>query len=251
MDESCILKHFGSYAKLDTNAEELLASLEKGPRTVNCETVICHTGDPAKAFYTVLSGWLYSYQDMPDGTRQVLDIYVPGDVIGLREFAFSNRLTGVIALTDAQICEFPKARMAEVFNHSVLLSSLFFAIAAREQAVLLERLVNLGRRAATQKLAHFTLEILSRLKRTNVYGDNRFQMPLPQHVLGDALGLSSVHVSRTFTELKEEGLMFREGSTIHIPDYNRLKDYAGFSPYYLSETVPQMNMEPSVEAEPA
>lgn len=241
MEKSCILKHFGSYAELEPEDEELIASLEKSPRSVSAETVVCREGDTAKAFYTVMRGWLYSYRDLADGTRQVLDIYVPGDVIGLREFAFSNRLTGVVALTDAEICEFPKSRMAEVFNHSMLLSSLIFAIAAREQAVLLERLVNLGRRSALQKVAHFSLEMFARLKRTNIYTDNQFRMPLPQHVLGDALGLSAVHVSRTFSELKEEGLMVRQGSTILIPDFERLKEFAGFSPYYLNESVPRMS----------
>ncbi|WP_020209988.1 Crp/Fnr family transcriptional regulator [Gilvimarinus chinensis] len=238
MSKSCILKHFGSYAELEPCHEDLLCSLEKSPRKINAETVLCHEGDIAEAFYTVLSGWLFSYRNMEDGTRQVLDIFVPGDVIGLREFAFTHRLTSVAALTEAEVCEFPKSRMAEIFSNSVLLSSLFFAIGAREQAVLLERLVNLGRRSATQKLAHLTLELLSRLERTNTFSQNEFRMPLPQHVLADALGLSTVHVSRTFTELKEEGLMFRDNNHIQIPNIKRLKDFAGFSPYYLNESVP-------------
>ncbi len=238
MKKSCILKHFGSYADLEPCHEDLLSSLEKSPKTISAEDVLCHEGDSAEAFYTVLSGWLYSYRHMEDGTRQVLDIYVPGDVIGLREFAFSHRLTSTAALTDAEVCEFPKSRMAEIFSHSVLLSSLFFAIAAREQAVLLERLVNLGRRSASQKLAHLSLELFSRLERTNTFSKNEFKMPLPQHVLADALGLSAVHVSRTFTELKEEGLMLRDNNKITIPDIQRLKDFAGFSPYYLNESVP-------------
>ena len=238
MNKSCILKHFGSYADLDPYHEDLLSSLEKSPKKANAENNLCHEGDTAEAFYTVLSGWLFSYRFMEDGTRQVLDIYVPGDVIGLREFAFSQRLTSVSALTNVEVCEFPKSRMAEIFSNSVLLSSLFFAIAAREQAVLLERLVNLGRRTAAQKLAHLSLELFSRLERTNTFTKSEFKMPLPQHVLADALGLSTVHVSRTFTELKEEGLMFRENTHIQIPDIERLKDFAGFSPYYLNESVP-------------
>lgn len=240
-----MLKHFRSYATLDSDDETLLASLEKSPKKIPADTVVCREHDAAKAFYTVMSGWLFSYRELEDGTRQVLDIYVPGDVIGLREFAFSSRLTTVMALTDAEICEFPKTRMAEVFAHSVLLSNLFFAIATREQAVLLERLVNLGRRSAPQKLAHLTLEMFSRLRRTGRYPENQFKMPLPQHVLSDALGLSAVHVSRTFTELKQEGLLFRDGSTILIPDLEKLKEFAGFSPHYLEESVPGM---PTLEA---
>ena len=240
MMKSCILKHFSSYAELTREDEELLVSLEKSPTQIAAETELFHEGDDAQAFYTVLKGWLFSYRNLEDGTRQVLDIYVPGDVIGLREFAFSGRLTGVTAQTEVELCEFPKQRITEVFSQSVLLSSLFFAIAAREQAVLLERLVNLGRRSASQKMAHFILEMFARLKRTNHYTENRFAMPLPQHILSDALGLSTVHVSRTFKELKQEELVFREGATIVVPDLERLKDFAGFSPHYLTETVPHI-----------
>lgn len=242
MEKSCILKHFGSYAELDSDHETLLASLEKSPKAIPADTIVFREGDAAKGFYTVMKGWLFSYRDLEDGARQVLEIYVPGDIIGLREFAFSSRLAGVMTLTDVELCEFPKSRMAEVFSHSVLLSSLFFAIGARQQAVLLERLVNLGRRSAPQKLAHFTLEMFARLQRTHHYTENQFIMPLSQHVLSDALGLSAVHVSRTFTELKQEGLMFRNSSTILIPDFERLKKFAGFSPYYLKEEVPRIPM---------
>jgi CRP-like cAMP-binding protein len=239
MEKSCILRHMNSYARLSTADESLLASLEENPQPHCPDVQLYHEGDAANAFHTVLEGWLYAYRALQDGTRQVLDIYVPGDVIGLREFAFSHRLAGVVALTPGQLCEFPKSRLTQVFRQSPTLSNLFFAIAAREQAVLMERLVNLGRRSAVQRLAHLTLELYLRLQRTNEFDDHHFMMPIPQHVLGDALGLSAVHVSRTFTELREQGLMIREGMEIYIPDLKRLKSFAGFSPHYLEEMLPE------------
>ncbi|MCC5812698.1 MAG: Crp/Fnr family transcriptional regulator [Ectothiorhodospiraceae bacterium] len=237
MDKSCIVRHFRTYAELDAHEEELLDSLEKSPQAFRRGGVIWEEGDEATDFYTIRRGWLFSYRYMEDGSRQVLDIFVPGDIAGLREFAFSGRLTGLATLTDVEICAFPKTRMTEVFGESLLLSNLFFAVAAREQAVLLERLVNLGRRTALQKVAHFVLEMYTRLQRTNNFPDNHFRLPLPQHVLGDALGLSAVHVSRTFGELKEAELLCRDGGHISILDVDRLAQVAGFKSTYLREDL--------------
>ncbi|MDT9694175.1 cyclic nucleotide-binding domain-containing protein, partial [Streptomyces sp. P9(2023)] len=85
---------------------------------------------------------------LENGDRQILEVFLPGDIIGLREFAFSQRLENVRMISDGVICHFPHKRMLEVFRESLSLTSVMFAIASRQQALLTERLVNLARRSA-------------------------------------------------------------------------------------------------------
>jgi len=237
METSCIVRHFEAYAPLRQADRDLLDSLEKSPQPHSKNEVLWNQGAPSDHFYTLRKGWVCSYREMEDGSRQVLDIYVPGDIVGLREFAFQQRVCSMMVLSDAELCAFPKARLTEVFSSSLLLCNIFFMIAARDQAILLERLVNLGRRSARAKLAHFLVEISQRLLKTNATVESHVRLPLTQPVLADALGLSSVHVSRTFSELRSEGLVEASMGDIQLKDIEGLKEVAGFDAFYLEESI--------------
>lgn len=236
-DHSCIIKHFESYGDLNDKDRDLLLSLEEGPREWPKNTVLWRRGDPSDCFYTISQGWACSYRELEDGSRQVLDVYVPGDIVGLREFSFRRRITSVIMLNDAELCAFPKSHLAEVFSRSLLLCSIMFMITARDQAFLLERLVNLGRRSAREKLAHFLVEVSHRLQRTNAQVENHLSLPLTQNLLADALGLSAVHVSRTFQDFRREGLLETGNSWLELRDIKALEEVAGFEEFYMDEPL--------------
>lgn len=238
--DSCIVRHFGYYYDVDPEDAALLNSLERSPFDVKAECLVWSEHDHTRCFYTVNAGWLFSFRDLPDGSRQVLDVFLPGDIIGMRGFAFRHHLTSVMTLTDSVVCAFPTARLVEVFHASPSLTTAFFAIAARERALLVERLINLGRRSARARLAHFLAEIYMRLKRTNPNLGNGFRMPVPQHILADILGLSAVHVSRTFRELREDGVVLRERSMVKVPDFDRLAEEGGFAATYLNQDVREL-----------
>ncbi|WP_372972783.1 Crp/Fnr family transcriptional regulator [Marinobacter sp.] len=237
MTASCIIRHFEHYAELGEKDRELLASLEKTPKDYSKGTLIWQEGMDADHFYTVRSGWACSLRNMEDGSRQVVDLYVPGDVVGLRDFAFRRRASNLLTVTDASLCPFPKRRLTDVFASSRLLCNLFFLIAARDQAILVERLTNLGRRSARDKVAHFLLEMAHRLDKACVDVHDCNHLPLTQVLLADALGLSTVHVNRTLNELKQESLTALGPDGISLLDRDGLKEVAGFDPEYLDEDV--------------
>lgn len=234
---SCIVRHFESYGDLEEKDRQLLLSLEEGPKEWPKNTLLWHQGDQSDSFYTLKQGWACSFRDLEDGTRQVLDVYVPGDIVGLREFSFRKHITSVVMLSDAELCSFPRHHLDHIFSSSLLLCSIMFMITSRDQAILLERLVNLGRRSARQKRAHFLVELSHRLLRTNTYVENHLSLPLSQSVLADALGLSAVHVSRTFQEFRQEGLLKTGNSHLELIDIKTLAAVAGFDEFYLESPI--------------
>ncbi|MGR2737526.1 Crp/Fnr family transcriptional regulator [Billgrantia sp. Q4P2] len=236
-DKSCIVRHFNQYYPLSTEDKALLVQLEDSSTPVRAGAVLWNERDQAYEFCTLKRGWAFSYRELENGTRQILDIYLPGDIIGLREFAFSQRLAGVQMIEDGEICFFPHRNLVDIFRQSFTLTSILFAIASRQQVMLTERLVNLARRSARQKLAHFLLEMCQRTKQTHGDGCESFRLPLSQEILADLLGLSPVHVSRTFTTLSDEGLVFRERYSVTIPDLEALTQEAGFDDRYLIENM--------------
>ncbi|MCE8014753.1 Crp/Fnr family transcriptional regulator [Halomonas sp. MCCC 1A17488] len=244
-DESCIVRHFNQYYPLSAEDKALLFRLEDSATTVKAGFPLWEERDRAHEFCTLKRGWAFSYRELENGTRQILDIYLPGDIVGLREFAFSQRLAGVQMIEDGEVCFFPHRHLVDIFRQSFTLTSILFAIASRQQVMLTERLVNLARRNARQKLAHFLLEMCQRIKQTHGNGCESFRLPLSQEILADLLGLSPVHVSRTFTALNDDGLIFRERYRVTIPDLEALKHEAGFDDRYLIE-----NMRPLFDGSP-
>ncbi|MFW3614436.1 Crp/Fnr family transcriptional regulator [Billgrantia antri] len=244
-DESCIVRHFNQFYPLSAVDKSLLTRLEDSAIPVKAGTPLWEERDRAHEFCTLKRGWAYSYRELENGTRQILEIYLPGDIIGLREFAFSQRLAGVQMIEDGEACFFPHCHLVDIFRQSFTLTSILFAIASRQQVMLTERLVNLARRNARQKQAHFLLEMCQRIKQTHGDGCESFRLPLSQEILADLLGLSPVHVSRTFTALNDDGLIFRERYSVTIPDMEALKHEAGFDDRYLVENMRPLFQEAS------
>lgn len=235
MTQSCLVHSFERCAPLESAEIELLESLERDSREFPKHTVVRAQRAPVEHFFTIRSGWACAFRILPNGERQILDVFLPGDVMGLCDIAYPLSISGLATLTDAELCPFPRARLTELFARCPRLANLFFMINAREQAMLLERVVNLGRRKAIQKLAHFLVEIVVRLRRTNPDLDDAFPLPLSQALLADTLGLSEIHINRTLRKLRERGLVEVNAGEIRLLDRDRLQALAEFDPIYLKE----------------
>ncbi|MWJ28838.1 helix-turn-helix domain-containing protein [Halomonas sp. ZH2S] len=235
--DSCIVRHFDYYCALSPKDKKILAALEENPVEIARGTSLWQEGEDADEFYTLSQGWAYSYRYLENGARQILEVYLPGEILGLQEFAFTERLEGLAMIEDGIICPFPHQRMLELFNESLTLTAVMFAIASRQQALLSERLVSISRRSARQRLAHFLHEIFLRQRQTDPRGGSKMRLPLTQEQLGDLLGMSPVHVSRTFSVLNEAKLAYRNRHHVTIPDLKALAKEGGFDERYLDSDL--------------
>lgn len=228
-NQSCIISQFDRIVDLSSDEVSLLEALEREPRAHEDGTALWEAGVPMREFHTLTRGWACSMCLLPGGERQVLEVFLPGQIMGLREFGFPRTHSALVALTDIEACPFPRQSLIELFQRSARLTELLFLIQTREQAMLTERIISVGRRPAAERLAHFVLEIKSRLGSASL----SFEFPLRQDLIGDALGLSSVHVSRTLSHLREEGLMCVSGGRVEILDLDGLIEFSGFNRAYL------------------
>jgi CRP-like cAMP-binding protein len=102
-----------------------------------------------------------------------------------------------------------------------------------DAAVHREWMVSMGRRSSYEQMAHLLCELLLRFRAVGLAEDNNYPLPATQAELGDAFGLSTVHVNRTLQRLRAEGLVILTERRITIPDPERLMKVAGFDPSYL------------------
>lgn len=210
---------------------DLLLTLEEAGKDYPAESVIFQTGCPISNFYILHEGWAYSARFLADGQRQILDIYLPGQIMAIQDLSIPRALFDLVALTDIHASAVPYHRVHDAFSHSAELSERLFQTLAREQALVNERLINIGRRSAIQRLAHFFLELHYRLGSK----EQSFYLPpeMNQSVIGDALSMTSVHVSRTLKELKIQGLIHCHDNKVTLLQPGALIELAEFDNDYL------------------
>lgn len=174
-------------------------------------------GDAMGDILFLREGWAFRYRLLGDGRRQVVNFLLPGDLVGpftptAKQFAAT--------LTGSSICRVSRRDLADSSRDCPAFSAALEALMVAEFDLLAERTVSLGRRNAKERMSHLLLELLDRLERVGLVADNSFELPLTQEMMGDALGLSIVHVNRTLKVLREDGLatVGFGRATIHDPE---------------------------------
>lgn len=232
-----VMRGLSTQGVLSQEDKALLLGLELSPRYMSASEVLWQESEDADLFCVVKEGWAYSYRNLKNGSKQILKFYLPGDIIGIRDFGFTRRLASAAMINKGVICPFSYQQFFELFGRSSLAAGIV-ATATRQQAQLSERLIYLGKYSAHEQLAHFLYEIYLRLMRINAVKDNSFFMPLTQELISDALGMSPVHVSRTFSMLRDEGLVIRNRQHVKLPDPEALARLVEFNDSYIDEFLP-------------
>ncbi len=186
-------------------------------------------GEPWNELYTVLTGWMIMYKLLEDGRRQITKIVLPGDFVGFQPDLEAPMDHSIQTLTDARVCVFPRNHVLELFKEHPDLAIRLTGMISRDVAMAHERLTSVARRSALERVAYFLLELFYRVRLRHLEPvGSTIPLPLNQEDIGDALGLTSVHVNRTLRELRQKGLIKIAKRTLHVLDPDQLADIAGF-----------------------
>ncbi len=215
-EDSCFVQKLSHYITLDDLSRHHLAQLELDETQFRKHEVISAIGSQTPHLFVVKTGWLYSYTDMPDGRRQLVRIYHPGDIIGFPDIAFHHATTTVQAAEEVCLCPFPKNRLDEIFGKSPRLTALLFTLAVRDQVIFMDLVRAMGRMSARERIISLLLDVIHRLRITNLSMTNEMRFPLSQTEIGDLLGLTNVYVSKTFRRLEDDGYIERPGGLIRL-----------------------------------
>ncbi len=218
-----------------------LATLEgffRRRRTFQAGQEMIHEGKHNASAFILAKGWACSYKMLRDGGRQIVEFQIPGDFLGLRSVLFRTSDHSVEALTQIEASEVLASDILDAFAHAPRLATAVLWAASRDEAMVIEHLVNIGRRTAEERMAHFLLELGVRLRFIGVGDRTGFDCPMTQYHLADALGLSAVHVNRVLRQLRENGLVTFQKGRVDFDDIDRLKDLAGFDTAYLDHQGP-------------
>ena len=211
--------------------------LQGEPKHIRKNKDIVVAGKHYETLFVNHDGWLLRYKILHNGDRQILDFILPGQIFGLQACLFKTSLYSVATITEASLSSIPLDAIDRVFERTPTLAKALFWSALCESAIVAEHLIDTGRRSAYERVSHLLLELFVRLKLTGLTDNMSFDMPLTQELIGGALGLTTVHVNRTFRSLREDKLIAIDGKCVTILDFDALSLLSDFDNSYLGETA--------------
>ena len=188
--------------------EELtfIHSFRQSTNAVAAGGTIIYEQKPNGKLFTLYAGWAFRYKTLQDGRRQILNFLLPGDLVGLQQQFADGAMHGVEAVTDVQLCIFPRDGLWDLYRSHPGLGYDVTWLAARGEGMVDDNLVTAGRRNATERVAMLLMHLYRRLERLGLADSGWIEFPINQQHIADALGLSLVHTNKTLRRLQQMGL---------------------------------------------
>lgn len=222
------------YVEFSASDIEDLRGLLEGEQSVRKRRDVVIEGDGHAKLSFVKDGFAARYKVLRNGKRQIVNIIVPGDVIGLPGAFLDAASFSVVALTDMklEVCALDDYVALSYRRPKFGLALGWLAV--HEATTYAEHIVDIGRRTAIERVAHFLLEIHARLAAVGRAAATAFDLPVSQEVMSDALGLSVPHINRMLAELRESGMIALAGRHVTFADLRRVQQLAHFEPALLT-----------------
>lgn len=198
----------------------------------NHQHIACE-GDRPRNATVLLDGLMCRYVAMSDGRRQILSFIVPGDFCDLSAVVEGWMDHAISTLGACTVAIIEHEALDRLINSSQSIRAALWRDTLREAAIHRAWVSNLGRRSAYERLAYLFCEMAVRLDSVGMKRASGYDFTATQTDIGDALGLSAVHVNRMLQQLRCKKLISYGGNTFAIHDWERLAEVAGFSAAYL------------------
>jgi CRP-like cAMP-binding protein len=232
--DSILARKLNTFLPLSADELECLAAMQSEPISMRRGKQLTQEGQTGHRAFVLQSGWACSYKDLSNGKRQIISFPIAGDCVGLRSVLLKTADHSFSAITDAVVSPVEGPHIWKCVTEFPRLGAALLWAASRDEAMVVEHLVNIGRRSAIERTAHFFMELAERLNLVGLATEAEFECPLSQSVLADALGLTDIHVNRVLRQLREQDLLTLRKGTVRIHDLNRLRKLAGFQGGYLN-----------------
>jgi CRP-like cAMP-binding protein len=228
-----LIRKLESVSRLDRRDTDALASLPLRTRSVEAGVDVIAQGAVPTECCFVIDGWMCRYATTGDGGRQIVSFHIPGDLPDRDSLHLPHLDHAIGSISAARLAFIPHVALAPLLSDHPNIAVALWRDAVVDAGVFRQWLTSVGRRTAKQRLAHLVCEMFTRMEGLGLADGDHFAFPVTQAQLGDALGLSSVHINRTLQDLRTDGLISWKASIVTIHDEGNLRSVADFDPAYL------------------
>ena len=215
----------------DIERFRLISGYRSGDRKIEAGRDLFSIGSPGDAIFNLLDGWVALYTLLEDGRRQIVQFALPGAILGILPTRGAQATFGAQALTDTVLCVIPHSKLSSLTRDDPDIGMRLARSLARDCNLAFDHMTSIGRRSARERVAHLLLELFVRYRAQ--WPGNRIEemcLPLTQEQIGDATGLTFVHVNRVLRVLRKERILEFHYRRLRILDPDKLIEVAGIDP---------------------
>jgi CRP-like cAMP-binding protein len=228
-----MLRKLQLWKKLSAEEQEALLALPHRVETVEANRYIVRQGDKPENSCLLLSGFACRQKLSGEGGRSISALHMKGDVVDLQNSLLHLADHSVLAMTRTQVARIPREAIVDLaFRYPKIGLAMWYDTLV-DGSIFREWLLNVTRRDAQTRIAHLICEFGVRLESLGMGSRSTYEFPMTQEQLGDATGLTSVHVNRTLMDLQARGLITRTVRYVVVADWDRLKAAGDFDEAYL------------------
>lgn len=227
-----LVRRLSAHSSLSEEDCNAIRALPFSMREVPPNSYIIREGEPPLVCGVLVKGYAFRQKLANTGERQIVSLHIPGEALDFQSLLLDQADHNVQALTRVTLAVLDRRALLALLMERGAVAIAAAKLCLIEASVSREWILNVGRRDARTRVAHLICEFCMRLEEQGLEQE-RFVLPMTQEQLGDATGLTSVHVNRTLKAIEKDGLIERAGREVRIPDLPALKQAGDFSELYL------------------
>lgn len=198
-----------------------ISKVVKARRTLQRGDFIYREGDNFKGILAIKSGSAKLVANDNHGNEHILNILLPGELLGFDGLSSEKHGCAAIALETMTFCILPADNMDQLFQNLPGLTRELFRHSGEKMLEDKNQLV-LSKRPAEERLAYFLISLSERLKRRG-FSSSEFKLSLTRQEIGNHLGLALETVSRLLKKLQDNNLIVVQNRFIQIQNLDSLK----------------------------
>jgi CRP-like cAMP-binding protein len=181
----------------------------------------------------IRDGYAVRYKLLRNGKRQILNVLLPGDIVGIPGSFLERAVYSVTAITDVDECLLARFLRAALLSPTTIRIGLDLDRRAGS-GNLCRAIIDVGRRTPVERLSHFLLELHERLHAIGRADKTGFALSFSQEVMADVLRMSVPHLNRMMQRLRSEKLIAGSERRVEFGDLGALQSLAHYQPQTLT-----------------
>ena len=228
-----VIRKLGRLAALQPADCDAIRSLPFRTRSAAANQFLVREGDQITECCILLKGYACRHKTTSSGARQIVSFHLPGDILDLQRILLARADHNLQTITAATLAWVPTSELKRLGQERPAVGDAFWRDTLVDASIFREWVLNVGRRDAKSRIAHMLCEFAARREVAGLGSPERFELPMTQEQIGDATGMTSVHVNRMLHELANSGVIARNKREVEITDWARMRAIADFDPAYL------------------
>ncbi len=209
----------------------MISRYKSADRAIKAGCDLFRLGERGEAIYSLVDGWVALYNLLEDGRKQILQFSLPGAILAFVPARGALMKYSAQALTDVVVGIIPHENLGRLARDNPEFGMQLAGLISQDRGLAYDHLSSIGRRSARERVAYLLLELFIRSRlRWPGHRSEEMYLPLTQEHIGDATGLTGVHVNRVLRDLRKERIAEFHYRRLRILNPDKLVDVAGIDP---------------------